>query len=375
MKRTFSHKLLIISTLMSGTAMPAYAGISDMINNFFTFREEQKVLVAPRKELPPVVVITPHYDKQEAAEWSRYYTRKDLTPQVYIDSSSRVMRPGSAQDNIQSMSEKSNYKPVENARTQDMYPSAITDSPFDAEGNLIESHPLTEQRSQQVPPMTQEQQMEAMARQQGLQQPPQPEAQQLAGRIVEPSSTGHDGLERDSYNDWLKNYRGNVFVGEANSSPFTQPTRGTSIAPKTQIGNPVQTAVNDEKYGIQRVTPRPGDYDYINPPMPQASGYNQNQFTSPRSNLDRYNDEGYVVNYTVRQDDSLSGISNKDRVYGDWQMWPLIYDANRSQINDPDLIHPGQQFDVPQDATAEQRVDAQMRGAAKHAPYDFYDGQ
>jgi len=372
MKRTFSHKLLIISALMSGTAMPAYAGIADVINGFFTFRQDQKALVAPRKELPPVVVITPNYDKQAAAKWSRYYTREDLTPQPYIDSSSRVMRPGTAPAHIQSMSEKANYQPAQVSKNT--RPVAISDSPFDAEGNLIENHPLTEERSTQLPSMDQETQMEELARQQ-VQQQQEQQAQQLAGRMMEQTPLGHEGLERDNYNDWLKNYRGNVFVGEANSSPFTQPTTGMTVGKKTQIDTPVQTANNDAKYGIQRVTPRPGDYDYIDQPLPQASGYTQNAFQTPRSNLDRYNDQGYIVNYTVRQDDSLSGISNKDRVYGDWQMWPLIYDANRTQINDPDLIHPGQQFDVPQDATNEQRVDARMRGAAKQAPYDFYDGQ
>lgn len=51
--------------------------------------------------------------------------------------------------------------------------------------------------------------------------------------------------------------------------------------------------------------------------------------------------------YTVVKGDSLSKIAK--RFYGDAQQWRRIYEANRDQIQNPDLIHPGQTFRVPED--------------------------
>jgi nucleoid-associated protein YgaU len=51
--------------------------------------------------------------------------------------------------------------------------------------------------------------------------------------------------------------------------------------------------------------------------------------------------------YTVVAGDSLSRIAK--RFYGDADDWRRIYEANRDQIKDPDLIHPGQVFKIPND--------------------------
>ncbi len=50
--------------------------------------------------------------------------------------------------------------------------------------------------------------------------------------------------------------------------------------------------------------------------------------------------------YTVVRGDNLWNISGKSSIYGDPYQWPLIYKANRSQIKDPDLIFPGQNFSI-----------------------------
>ena len=50
--------------------------------------------------------------------------------------------------------------------------------------------------------------------------------------------------------------------------------------------------------------------------------------------------------YTVVAGDSLSKIAK--RVYGDSQKWRVIYEANRNLIKNPDLIHPGQVFTLPE---------------------------
>ena len=49
--------------------------------------------------------------------------------------------------------------------------------------------------------------------------------------------------------------------------------------------------------------------------------------------------------YTVKSGDSLSKIAKHH--YGDAQMWPKIFEANRDQIKNPDLIHPGQVLTLP----------------------------
>ncbi len=49
--------------------------------------------------------------------------------------------------------------------------------------------------------------------------------------------------------------------------------------------------------------------------------------------------------YTVVAGDSLSKIAKK--LYGDSQKWRLIFDANQDLIKNPDLIHPGQTFKIP----------------------------
>jgi len=49
--------------------------------------------------------------------------------------------------------------------------------------------------------------------------------------------------------------------------------------------------------------------------------------------------------YTVQSGDSLSKIAKQ--VYGDASQWKKIYEANRGTISNPDLIHPGQQLQIP----------------------------
>lgn len=51
------------------------------------------------------------------------------------------------------------------------------------------------------------------------------------------------------------------------------------------------------------------------------------------------------VTYTVQKGDSLSKIA-RDK-YGDGTKWKAIFEANRDQITNPDLIHPGQVLKIP----------------------------
>jgi nucleoid-associated protein YgaU len=49
--------------------------------------------------------------------------------------------------------------------------------------------------------------------------------------------------------------------------------------------------------------------------------------------------------YTVKAGDSLSKIAKRE--YGDAADWKKIHEANRDQISNPDLIHPGQVLKLP----------------------------
>lgn len=49
--------------------------------------------------------------------------------------------------------------------------------------------------------------------------------------------------------------------------------------------------------------------------------------------------------YTVVSGDSLSKIAKQ--FYGKASLWPRIFEANKDQIKNPDLIYPGQKLRIP----------------------------
>ena len=54
---------------------------------------------------------------------------------------------------------------------------------------------------------------------------------------------------------------------------------------------------------------------------------------------------GAARSYTVKSGDTLSKIAKRE--YGDAGQWQRIFEANRDQIDNPDLIHPGQELKIP----------------------------
>ena len=55
--------------------------------------------------------------------------------------------------------------------------------------------------------------------------------------------------------------------------------------------------------------------------------------------------------WEVRPGDTLWSIA--EQAIGDGTLWPALYRANRDQIKDPALLHPGQRLHVPEVAPAD----------------------
>jgi nucleoid-associated protein YgaU len=66
--------------------------------------------------------------------------------------------------------------------------------------------------------------------------------------------------------------------------------------------------------------------------------YPDQVFTIPRD---------WPDNHTVVQDEYLSRIASYWEVYDDPMQWPKLYEANKDQISDPDLIYPEQTLKIP----------------------------
>ena len=69
-----------------------------------------------------------------------------------------------------------------------------------------------------------------------------------------------------------------------------------------------------------------------------------------------------VTSYTVESGDNLWNISAKADIYDNPFQWPLIFKANRDQIKDADLIHPGQDLSISRGMS-----DAEIDAAIAHA--------
>ena len=68
------------------------------------------------------------------------------------------------------------------------------------------------------------------------------------------------------------------------------------------------------------------------------------------------------MSYEVMTGDTLWGISGQPTVYGNPYQWPLIYKRNSDQIQDADLIYPGQVFSIVREPSV-----ADVDAAVEHA--------
>jgi hypothetical protein len=64
----------------------------------------------------------------------------------------------------------------------------------------------------------------------------------------------------------------------------------------------------------------------------------------------------------VSEGEHLWGISSEEDVYGNPYQWPLLFKRNRSQIEDADLIYPGQMLYIKRDLSM-----AEINRSIEHA--------
>lgn len=57
----------------------------------------------------------------------------------------------------------------------------------------------------------------------------------------------------------------------------------------------------------------------------------------------------YLDNYSVIPGDYLTLIASYYSIYSNSRRWPEIYEANKDKIKDPDWIYPRQEFVIPHD--------------------------
>ncbi len=72
--------------------------------------------------------------------------------------------------------------------------------------------------------------------------------------------------------------------------------------------------------------------------------------------------------HTVVKGECLWWIAEYEQVYNDPFMWPLIFRANRNQIDNPDLIYPNQVFQIPR-AFSLDNIQESRRMAGAPDPY------
>jgi nucleoid-associated protein YgaU len=85
-------------------------------------------------------------------------------------------------------------------------------------------------------------------------------------------------------------------------------------------------------------------------------------------------EEAPVVQHVVKKGECLWWIAEYEDIYNDPFMWPLIYNANKDQIKDPDLIYPGQEFSIPRTGYTEEEIKESRKSAGAPRPYTPPEG-
>jgi nucleoid-associated protein YgaU len=78
----------------------------------------------------------------------------------------------------------------------------------------------------------------------------------------------------------------------------------------------------------------------------------------------------YTVGTWAKDRDCLWNIAKKPKIYDNPFLWPKIWQGNRDQIKNPDIIHQGQKLKIPPkaDLTKEEKTAERKYWSKKHAP-------
>lgn len=79
--------------------------------------------------------------------------------------------------------------------------------------------------------------------------------------------------------------------------------------------------------------------------VPGTGTTGQPDFSNVQGHADTVPADGSASTYTVKKGDTLSAIAQQH--YGKASRWHAIFEANRDQIDNPDLIRPGQVLKLP----------------------------
>jgi LysM repeat protein len=81
-----------------------------------------------------------------------------------------------------------------------------------------------------------------------------------------------------------------------------------------------------------------------------------------------------VEQHVVKKGECLWWIAEYEDIYNDPFMWPLIYNANKDQIKNPDLIYPGQEFSIPRTGYSMDEIKESRKSAGAPRPYTPPEG-
>lgn len=326
MKRFVTCAALLV---LASVPVRAHAGMFGWVDDMFTFREDQKPLVTPRRALPPKVVDVPNYPPQEAAAWSAYYTQRDLQAENYrMGGGSMVMRPPAT------------YRP--NVNTAGVAASAPpTGEGWEAIENRAQANDFDEHRNIQIgDPETMAKSVDVDSSGIGV-----------GTRIGAPV--------RDWREDAPKDYSDVSRPGDYDYKSPAGPVLDHALveAPGrlglTGRGQPIDDAADMDTDQGGSVT--------VQRPVGGASAWKHD----PR--YVGFNSKGQVTKYKVQQGDSLGGIAGQRAIYDNWKLWPLIYSANRAAIGrNPHDLDVGEKLGIPRGYSAKQAQDAMKK--AGNAP-------
>ncbi len=160
--------------------------------------------------------------------------------------------------------------------------------------------------------------------------------------------------DMQSYEDCIKDLHNMVGATQSDVDAFNKQVAALAgkIERKESPKDDRQAELNDLKKN--KISALPQYFDRV---------HNQLQ-----RQLDSWVEKPTEIMYTVVRGDHLWGIAKKKEHYANPFAWPKIYQANRDQIKNPDLIYPAQVFKIPNLTEEEKAKYDKLRTNFKPAP-------